>query len=67
MGSKAIGVRSMGDALYWCSQSMHCFVNTQDKTTLEVVDVPFILFKDPFLQLERRMGLTVELKIAGKS
>lgn len=43
---------------------MHEFVNNRDKATYEVVPIPFVLVRDPFLRLKKRMGPTLNLKTA---
>lgn len=62
------GARSPGDALYWhrCIQSMHDFINHLETSTLEVVPVPSIFARNPVLRLKKKMGVTVDVKVARK-
>lgn len=54
---------SPGGALYWqkCIEGMHSFVNSMDKTTLEIVPVSPSMVKDSFLRLRKKVGLTEDL------
>lgn len=53
----------LGGALYQQRgiESMHSFVNNQNKGTLEIVPFPFVKVKDSFLLLKKKEGPTVDL------
>lgn len=44
---------------------MHGFVSSRDKTTLEIVPIPFVLVRGPFFRLKKKWG-SVGLKTARK-